>query len=246
MITNYSILLFIIGIIFGSFYNILIYRLPTKKNLKTMYSYCPNCHTQLQPYDLIPIISYIVLKRKCRYCKAKISIRYPLVELLTGCLFSAAYMNFGFTPYLLFVLVMVSLLVIITFIDIDYMIIPHSLTITGITIFAIWQVFFNAEPLSSYLYGLVFGFSILIIFVFLGAMGGGDAMLAAMFGMFFGLKKTFLIIMLSFIIGGIFSIFLLIFKKKSKKDKIPFGPFLAIAAMLMLFFDSFFLSLYGL
>ncbi|MFP4456706.1 MAG: prepilin peptidase [Clostridia bacterium] len=242
----YSILFFIIGLIFGSFFNVLIYRLPKEENFISNRSYCPNCKTQLKFYDLIPIISYISLKGKCRYCNESISIRYPLIELLTGGLFAAAYLKFGLSSYLFLVLFMISLLIVITFIDIDYMIIPHTLTISGIAVFTIWQLFFNQEPISSYLYGLFFGFLFLAVFVFFNAMGGGDAMLAGMFGMFFGFYETFVLLMISFIIGGAFSIIILIFKRKSRKDKIPFGPFLTIAALLMIFFDSFFLSIYGL
>jgi len=242
----YSILFFIFGLILGSFFNVLIYRIPKEENFISGRSYCPNCKTELKFYDLIPIISYISLKGKCRYCNESISVKYPLIEFLTGILFLAAYLKFGLKPYLFVVLFMISLLIVITFIDLEHMIIPHSLTISGITIFTIWQVFFNQEPISSYLYGLIFGFLFLAIFVFFNAMGGGDAMLAAMFGMFFGLYETFVLLMLSFIIGGVFSIIVLIFKRKSRKDKIPFGPFLTVAALLMIFFDSFFLSIYGL
>jgi len=144
------------------------------------------------------------------------------------------------------VILLISLLIIITFIDLDYMIIPHSLTITGIVVFTLYQLIINQESILTYLYGLIFGFAFLAIFVFFNAMGGGDAMLAAMFGMFFGLEKTFVLLMISFIIGGIFSLIVVILKKKDRKDKIPFGPFLTTAALLMVFFDSYFLSIYGL
>ncbi len=242
----YLILFFIFGLVLGSFINVLIYRIPKEENFISGRSYCPNCKTKLKFYDLIPIISYISLKGKCRYCNENISIKYPLIELITGLLFIASYLKFGLSPYLFIILFMISLLIVITFIDLEHMIIPHSLTISGIVVFTIWQLFFNQEPISSYLYGLFFGFIFLAIFVFFNAMGGGDAMLAAMFGMFFGLYETFVLLMLSFIIGGVFSIIILIFKRKSRKDKIPFGPFLTIAALLMIFFNNFFLSIYSL
>jgi len=242
----YSILFFILGLSFGSFFNVLIYRLPKGENFINTRSHCTNCNTTLKYYDLIPIISYLSLKGKCRYCDEKISIRYPLIELLTALLFTFTYLYIGLTPYLFFTLILISLLIVITFIDLDHMIIPHSLTITGIIVFTIYQLAFNQESIVPYLFGLGFGFLFLSIFVFFNAMGGGDAMLAAMFGMFFGLEKVFVLLMISFIIGGLFSFFIILFKKKNRKDKIPFGPFLTTAALLMIFFDSFFLSIYGL
>ncbi len=242
----YSILFFILGLAFGSFFNVLIYRLPESENFINSRSYCPKCNTKLKYYDLIPIISYITLKGKCRYCQKRISIRYPLIELLTALLYTISYLYFGLSLYLLMVILLISLLIIITFIDLDYMIIPHSLTITGIVVFTLYQLIINQESILTYLYGLIFGFAFLAIFVFFNAMGGGDAMLAAMFGMFFGLEKTFVLLMISFIIGGIFSLIVVILKKKDRKDKIPFGPFLTTAALLMVFFDSYFLSIYGL
>jgi leader peptidase (prepilin peptidase)/N-methyltransferase len=245
--TLYFFFLFLIlGLSFGSFFNVLIYRIPKGENFITDRSYCPSCQKKLQAFDLIPVLSFIALRGKCRYCKSKISIRYPFIELLTGILFAISYLQFGLSIDLIKILVFISLLIIITFIDLDHMIIPHSLTIGGIVFFFIWHLFFNTGQMSSYLVGLLFGFLSLAIFVFFGAMGGGDAMLMAMFGIYFGVPRAFVTLMLSFIIGGIFSIIILLLKKRSRKEKVPFGPFLTLSALIILFFDYFFLSIYGL
>ncbi len=246
MTIYYASLFFILGICLGSFFNVLIYRIPKNERFINGRSYCPKCETKLSALDLIPIFSYLALRGKCRYCSIKISIRYPLIELLTGLLFLASFVYFDLSFELIRSLVFISLLIIITFIDLDHMIIPHSLTIFGIAFFFSWHLFFNIGQLPTYVLGLIIGFFSLAIFVFFGAMGGGDAMLAAMFGMYFGISRTFVTLMLSFIIGGVFSIIVLLLRKRSRKEKVPFGPFLTLSALLMLFFDYFFLAFYGL
>ena len=119
-----ALILFIFGLAMGSFFNVCIYRIPRNKSLVFPASHCPNCKKPINPYDNIPIISYIILKGKCRYCKKTISTRYPIVELLTALLFAAAALKFGPTIPLLRAIIFISFLLIVTFIDLDFQIAP--------------------------------------------------------------------------------------------------------------------------
>ena len=237
---------FILGTVMGSFYNVCILRIPLGQDIFISRSRCPKCHTKLQPRDLVPVFSYLLLKGRCRYCSASITRRYPMIELLTGALFAATYLLSGLNPVLVPNLILISLLIIITFIDLDHMIIPHSLTITGMLTALAWQLTSNHLTWPSLLLGLALGFGLPALLVALGGMGGGDAMLGGMFGLFFGLKYTFVLLMLSFILGGVYSLYVLLTKQKSRKDKLPFGPFLALAGLIMLFFGQQLLLWYGL
>ena len=135
----FIIVSFIMGITFGSFFNVCIFRIPEKKSIANPPSHCYNCNTRLKPLDLVPILSWTLLRGKCRYCGQKISSRYALVELLTGILFVLVYSVYGYNVITLYYLLLVSLLVIITFIDIDHYIIPDELIIFG----SVFAVIFN-------------------------------------------------------------------------------------------------------
>jgi leader peptidase (prepilin peptidase)/N-methyltransferase len=141
---------------------------------------------------------------------------------------------------------MVSLLIIITFIDIDHMIIPFRLTLTGGGLALIWQLYSRSQSLISVGLGFMLGFGLLAIFVFFGGMGGGDAFLGGMLGIYFGLPQTFALLMLSFIIGGLFSMIILLTGRKKRHEKLPFGPFLALAGFIMLLWGPQILNWYGL
>ena len=212
------ILIFILGITIGSFLNVCIYRIPAGLSVVRPPSRCPSCETRLKPLDLVPIFSWIFLKGRCRYCGEKISPRYMLVELLTGILFILAFQSFGFTLGLLAALTFISLLVAVTFIDIDTQTIPNGLVLFGL-VAGIAFVFTKIIPgyKAGYwqnaldaLYGLLVGFVPLLL-INLGAMlilkkegmGGGDMKLMAVAGLFLGLKYTILALIIAIYVGGI-------------------------------------------
>jgi len=132
--------IFILGIVFGSFFNVCIYRIPEKKSISNPPSTCPTCNTRLKPIDLIPVLSYLSSGRKCRYCKEPISSRYMCVELLTGILFLLVYNTYSIPTESIYYLTLVSLLIIITFIDIDHYIIPDGLIISGLVLALILNI----------------------------------------------------------------------------------------------------------
>lgn len=234
-----SILIFLLGIILGSFLNVCIYRIPSKESILCPSSNCPNCSTPLHWYDLIPLLSYIIQRGKCRYCGHRISLQYPIVEFLNGLLYLVLYNRYGLNIHFVFYAIIFSILIVISFIDLYYQIIPDSLNILILIIGIIYEVLnlklynISLKPINNLL-GLLIPsiFFILITIVSKGGMGGGDAKLIGTLGFILGIKKVLLNMFLAFILGAIISIFLLIFKIKERKDPIPFGPFICVAFII--------------
>jgi leader peptidase (prepilin peptidase)/N-methyltransferase len=240
-----QLLIFIYGLLIGSFLNVCIYRIPKEESIAFPSSHCPKCNTSLKWYDNIPVFSYISLSGKCRYCKSKISPQYPLIELSNPIIYLLLFYKFNCTVDFIFYALIYSILIVITIIDLKEMIIPDSLVIT-ILIFSILHkllnYFINSSPVNllNSIGGLILagGFFILIILISKGGMGGGDATLIGSLGFILGIKNIFLTIFLSFILGAIISIFLLITKIKGKKDPIPFGPFIILGFTITLFWGE--------
>lgn len=245
----YAIVFFIFGIVFGSFYNVVGYRLPLHQSLISPPSHCPNCGHTLKAYELIPIFSWLFLGRKCLKCKQKISWFYPVFELATGILFLVSYLIFGFSFKLLLALTVISLLLIIIISDYQTLTIPDELIIFGLVIISI-EVFllnsfngnFNALNgfkgiMASYLSGLI-SFGIMYLLKLFGdlvfkkeSMGGGDIKLMFLIGMVLGWKEAIIVLFLSAFIALPVSIVILI----TKKDHVlPFGPFLSVATIILL------------
>lgn len=232
------IFVLIIGLLVGSFLNVCIYRIPRNKSIVFPPSHCTNCSTRIKPYDLIPVISYIFLKGKCRTCGEKISIKYPIVELITGILFVLTFLKFGLSIDLIKFIILISILIIVSFIDFEYGIIPGKIMIISASFGVILNIISFGLSLSllTYLYGLLIGGGVIfLIVVFTGGMGGGDIQLMAVIGLFLGFAQTILTLLLSFIIGAAVGIILILLKKKSRKDSIPFGPWISLAAILSIF-----------
>lgn len=230
-----TLLIFIYGLIIGSFLNVCIYRIPREESIAWPGSHCTSCNHSLSWYDNIPLFSYLVLKGKCRYCKTKISPQYPLVESLNAVIYIIMYLKFGFGIDFIFYSLMSSVLVAIIFIDLKEMIIPDSLVLSilglSITHKAANYFLYGISPdlLGSFLGLLVAGGLFLaIVIISRGGMGGGDVTLIGTLGFVLGFKNILLNIFLSFILGAIISIFLLATKIKTRKDPIPFGPFIVL------------------
>ncbi|MGL6104671.1 prepilin peptidase [Romboutsia sp.] len=254
MQTYFTIISFIIGTIFGSFYNVCIYRIPEKQSIATPPSHCYNCNTRLKPKDLIPILSWTLLKGKCRYCGQKISPRYALVELLTGILFAVVYLNFGYTLTTLYYMFLISLLIIITFIDLDHYIIPDELLIIGSIIALIVNTLGYGTGIKEGLIGALAcgGGTLAVIYLIellikKEVMGGGDIKLFAMLGLFLGVKLGFLTIILSVYVGAIYGIATIIYSKIKKieyNSMIPYGPFISVAAFITILYGNSMINWY--
>lgn len=253
------ILTFVIGAVIGSFMNVCIYRLPRNLSIISPSSRCPSCQSPVRPYDNIPIISYLILKGRCRDCGTPISFRYPLVESLNAIMYTLIIWRFGLGWYIPFIFAFISGLIVITFIDLDFQIIPDSITLTGILIGLIAATITIPDPFSrehpvgfiNSLIGIVSGGGLFYLIAILGekafgqeAMGGGDIKLMAMVGSFLGWKSIILTTFAASLTGSIVGIIYMIIKGKERGIKIPFGPFLALGAIVSLFFGQEILAIY--
>ncbi len=235
----FIILFFILGTVFGSFYNVVGFRLCNNQSIIKPRSHCPKCKHQLSSLELIPIISYIFLGGKCKNCKQKISIFYPLIELFTGILFAVSFYSFSFTPDLLLALILSSMFSIILVTDLNYYIIPDEVNIAScILVFIINIIKFNFLTALKYLgYGFIMFLSMYLLMLIGNklfkeeTLGGGDIKLIFVLGMTLPLALSFTGIFLAALIALPVSIYILI---KNKDKAIPFGPFL-VGSFLILF-----------
>lgn len=231
-------LLFIYGIVFGSFYNVVIYRLPAGKSIVKPPSACARCGERLRVLELMPLLSYIAQKGKCKSCGAKISRRYPLIELLTGLLFVWVYSRGGGSIQLVKGLFLTSLFIIISFIDLDHQIIPDELNLILAFFGLIYLLWIKPFPVAEGLYGFLAGGGLLFIVALIGPMGGGDIKFMAGMGLWLGLGYTLMALLISFILGGLISALLLIFEIVDRKTAIPFGPFLCLASFIVMYYGQ--------
>jgi leader peptidase (prepilin peptidase)/N-methyltransferase len=241
-------MVFIFGSIVGSFLNVCIYRIPRNLSVITPSSRCPSCNSPIMPWDNIPLISYIFLRGRCRECKSNISFRYPLVESLNASLYVLVLWRFGFMWHSLIYFLFCSVLLVIFFIDLDFQIIPDRITLPCILIGLIAGSFLLPDPFLRYsllgykasVIGFLTGGGLFYAVAVLsrGGMGGGDIKMMAMVGSFMGWKGALLTTFLGSLTGAAIGIFLMVFKGKGRKTKIPFGPFLALGAIITLFYGQ--------
>jgi len=257
-----DIIVFLFGSCIGSFLNVCIHRMPLGESVVWPSSHCPKCKKRIPAYDNIPFISYMLLKGKCRFCKNKISWRYPLVELLTAGLFVALFRYFGLSYDFFVGVVFVSGLIIATFVDIDHRIIPDEISVGGLIIgFILTSVNglhinplrFDFRPMLNSLLGIVVGGGIIYLTGFLfdlvyfkllkrpaiqgetESMGGGDVKLLAMIGAFLGWQRA----LITFFVAPFFGLVIGIINLVSKKDHtIPYGPFLSLGALVAMFWAN--------
>lgn len=239
IILNFTV--FIFGLIIGSFLNVVIIRLHDGVSIAKGRSKCPQCGHVLGAWSLIPIFSFIFLRGKCRYCQAKISWQYPLVELATGVLFALAYYFDSASILALFRdMIIISALVVIFVYDLRWLIIPDIVVLPAIAIAFILNLFVGVSAVNM-LIGLAIGFGFfgLQYVVSKGAwIGGGDLRLGALMGVLLGWQAVLVALFLSYIIGAIVAISLLIKKKVSAKSQLPFGVFLAPATIIAMFWGA--------
>jgi len=238
----------VLGLIIGSFLNVCIYRIPRNLSIVSPGSSCTACKEPIQPWDNIPLISYIILRGKCRNCGEKISPRYPAIEALNGLLYAAVFLKFGAGWHLPLFFLFVSAMIVITFIDLEFQIIPDVITLPGIVIGLVAAQFFIMDPFSYHstlgffeaLIGMLAGGVgfFLIAVLSRGGMGGGDVKMMAMVGAFTGWKGVFMTTLIGSVTGSIIGVGMMIFTGAGRKTKVPFGPFLALGSLVTLFFGG--------
>jgi leader peptidase (prepilin peptidase)/N-methyltransferase len=233
------ILIFILGLIAGSFSNVCIYRIPRNESIIYPGSHCPKCSTTLRPKDNIPLLSYIILKGRCRNCGSRISIQYPVVEFLTGIIYIFIFLIYGLTLQSLIYIILSSALIIIAFIDLNEQVIPDVISLPGVVAGLVVSFFVPYISSLSSLLGIIAGGGTILIIALIGtiifkkeAMGGGDVKLTAMVGAFLGWKYVILALFLGFFLGAVAGIFLILSKIKSREDMIPFGPFIVLGSLI--------------
>jgi leader peptidase (prepilin peptidase)/N-methyltransferase len=247
------LIVFFFGSVVGSFLNVCIYRIPRNESIIFPGSRCPSCNNPVRPWDNIPIISYIFLGGKCRHCRKSISPRYPLVEALNALFYCALLWRYGFGWNFALYCILISALVVITFVDLDFQIIPDRITIPGIPAGLLAGSLLLPDPfmrseqlgLAASVIGAASGFLLYLFIAELSlrilkkeGMGGGDIKMMAMVGAFLGWKAVILTTFLGSLAGSIAGIFLIALKGRGKGSLIPFGPFLGLGAGISLFFGQ--------
>jgi len=243
---------FLFGACIGSFLNVCIYRLPLSKSLVHPRSSCPNCGQLIRAYDNIPLMSYLLLLGKCRNCGAAISLRYPVVELLSGLFAVCIWLQFGFTLEALIYFAFIASLLVITFIDIDHRIIPDVITLPGIVVFLVASLALPSLRFKDAALGVLVGGGSLFLVAWgyhlltrKDGMGGGDIKLLAMIGAVLGWQGVVFTIFFASLFGTFSGLLLMLQAKQGNmKLAIPFGPFLAIGSIAYLFFGSPIISWY--
>jgi len=225
-----AIIIFILGLLFGSFANVIIYRMPKEESIVYPPSHCPSCNARLKAWDLVPVLSWLFLQGRCRYCKEKISFRYAVVELLCGVLFLGVYLRYGLTMETLAGFMFAVILLASAFIDLDHGIIPDRLTYPGIALgllLSFWTLGFLPALYGTLAFG---GLMFIIAVVSNGGMGGGDIKMAGCIGAFTGLIGSAVTLIMAAFLGAIFGLVLILLKKGGRKTAVKFGPFLAVSA----------------
>jgi len=233
------------GAMIGSFLNVCICRIPEGKSIVTPGSHCPQCGKAIRWYDNLPVISFLLLRGRCRHCRRSISVQYPLVEGITAILSLLLFIRFG--PSLRYVIyfAFTAALVVITVIDLYHQIIPDVISLPGIGagLLASW-ILPEASVVNALLGVLLGGGSLFLVATLYEwlfkreGMGGGDVKLLAMIGAFLGWKAVILTILFSSLIGSIVGVAVMLWKGRDFKYAIPFGPFLSLGALIALFYGE--------
>ncbi len=229
-------LAFLLGAVVGSFLNVVIHRLPRRQSLLWPGSYCPACRAALRPWDLVPVLSYLALRGRCRYCGSPVGWRYPAVEVLTGLAYALVYQRLGWGWELPGAFVLVGVVTAAAFIDLEHGIIPNRLVLAGAGAGVLLFWWPTPLRLADGLLGAATtgGLFLAVALAYPGGMGGGDVKLAALVGFYLGWRLGLLAMVLAVVLGGAVGLALVAWRVKGRKDPIPFGPFLAAGAVLAL------------
>jgi leader peptidase (prepilin peptidase) / N-methyltransferase len=249
MIQQVAVLL--AGCCIGSFFNVLIHRLPAKQSIVLPGSHCPGCGHPIASYDNVPLLSFFVLGGKCRHCGERISTRYPLVEALAGLLALLLFRRYGWHAQFPIEFLFVSILIVVTFIDLDTYIIPDVFSLSG-TVLGFGLSFLTPrlswqDSLIGILAGGGFFLLVAIAYQYLRhqeGLGGGDIKLLAMIGAFMGLPGVILTVLVASVVGTFVGLFVMYRSRKGLKAMIPFGPFLSLGAVVYVFLGQSFFRWY--
>lgn len=241
------VIFFIFGLIFGSFFNVVGIRVPRKELFIHERSKCPACKHTLHWSELIPIVSFILQKGKCKHCSERISNIYPLIEGITGLLFAISYIKFGLNWELLIALIFISMLMIVTVSDIRYMVIPNRILFFYVPIFIFLRIVHPLHPWWSFIIGGIVGYVVVAIIILIskGGMGAGDMKLLAVSGIVLGVKNVLLAFFIASLTGAVIGGFLLLLKKIEKKQPIPFGPYIVIGVVVAYFYGDSIIGWYA-
>jgi leader peptidase (prepilin peptidase)/N-methyltransferase len=227
----------LLGLVVGSFLNVVISRLPEGRSLWAPRSACPRCGVPIAWYDNIPVVSFAVLRRRCRACGMPISWQYPTVEILTAVGFALSWRAFGPRAEFVTAAIVLSALIAITVIDLRHQIIPDLITLPGIVTGVVVNLASQRVPWLESILGIAVGGGLFFVIIVAsrGGMGGGDMKLGAMLGAFLGWKVVLFSVFVAVLLGGVLAIGLLASGRRGRKDPIPFGPFLAAGGAVGLF-----------
>jgi leader peptidase (prepilin peptidase)/N-methyltransferase len=228
---------FCFGLVFGSFFNVVIYRLPRGLSLVKPGSSCPICGHRLRAGELIPVLSFLWQRGACRVCGEKISWRYPVVELVTGLGFAFISWTSSSWTELAVGLVFYSFLLVLALIDLDHKLLPNVLTLSGVGLGLVFSLLGWTIPFGQSVLGAAVGFAVIVAIVVIsrGGMGMGDAKLMALIGSFLGWQAVFYVLFWGSVVGSISGIIYLYLTRQDKKTPLPFGPSLAAAAIVLYF-----------
>ena len=235
----------LLGLVLGSFLNVVIYRLPRRESLVRPGSHCPGCGTSIRWYDNIPLLSWSILRGRCRSCRTRISSRYPLVEAITGVAFVLAMWRFGVSWPVLVAWAFIAAMVAVAFIDYDHMIIPNKIVLPGAVLGLIASIALQPQRWWVYVAGSLGAAAFMFILATLwpGGMGPGDIKMALFMGAVLG-AHVLVAIFAAFLFGSIAGVYMMVVQKRSRKAKVPFGPYLALGAVLAVFIGETILRSY--
>ena len=236
----YTIIFGIFGLVLGSFYNVVGLRVPKGESIVNPPSHCTSCGKRLTAFELIPVLSYLIQRGKCKGCGVKVSPIYCFTEIVTALLFALCYVKFGFTAELAVALLFVSLLVIINVSDIAYMLIPNKILLFFLPFLIVSRIVSPLKPWWDSLLGAVIGFSVLLLIAVVskGGMGGGDIKLFLLIGLVLGTIHTLLTLFLASVVGMIVGGIVLKVRGQGRKTPLPFGPSIAVGALLAYFYGD--------
>ena len=241
-----SVLLFLLGLVTGSFLNLCIDRLPKRESILRPPSRCDVCQHKLRPLDLVPLLSYLYLKGRCRYCGASIHYRVPLVEAMTGLIFLLLWNHYGFSIELPLAMLFACLFIVILVIDLEHRLILNRVVYPAIALaFLVLILTPNGGIISAVIGGVTgAGILLLLALLFPGGMGMGDVKLAALIGLLVGFPQVFIALLICFVSGGAVASGLLLTRLKGRKDPIPLAPFLTAGLITTVFYGEAILRLY--